>query len=165
MIWQDIVIAVANLMFTFSLVGQVYHGFIEKRGFIILKTSGLTSIGLYAISVTYYSLILYSSAVISFINASLWGILFFQRIFYQKAEGEKNMKTMKCKELGGPANCLVEFTASSFEEIGEMSKKHGMSMMQDPAHQEAMKAMMEKMQDPEEFNKWYSERRKEFEEL
>ena len=85
MIWQDIVIAVANLMFTFSLVSQVYHGFIEKRGFIILKTSGLTSIGLYAISFTYFSLLLYSSAVISFINASLWAILFFQRIVYKKA--------------------------------------------------------------------------------
>jgi predicted small metal-binding protein len=41
-----------------------------------------------------------------------------------KSKGEKNMKTMKCNQLGGA--CEKEFQANSFEEIAEMSKQHGM---------------------------------------
>ena len=38
------------------------------------------------------------------------------------------MKTMSCKQLGGA--CEKEFHANTFEEIAEMSKKHGMEMFQ-----------------------------------
>ena len=38
------------------------------------------------------------------------------------------MKTMTCKQLGGA--CDKAFTASSFEEMTEMSKAHGMEMFQ-----------------------------------
>ena len=38
------------------------------------------------------------------------------------------MKTMNCKQLGGA--CDKEFHADTFEEIAEMSKKHGMEMFQ-----------------------------------
>ncbi|MBC8435032.1 hypothetical protein H8D91_00845 [archaeon] len=85
MVWQDIIISIANLLFTFSLFSQAYHGFKRKRGFIILRTSGLTSIGLYAISFSFFSLSLFYSAIISGINATLWATLFFQRIIYEKA--------------------------------------------------------------------------------
>jgi len=85
MIWQDIVIAIANLMFTFSLFSQVYHGFKKKKGFIILRTSGLTSIGLYAIAIAFFTLSLYFSTIIASINATLWVTLFVQRIIYPKA--------------------------------------------------------------------------------
>lgn len=37
------------------------------------------------------------------------------------------MKTMNCKQLGGA--CEKEFQADSFEEIAEMSKKHGIEML------------------------------------
>lgn len=51
------------------------------------------------------------------------------------------MKTMTCNQLGGA--CDLEFTAESFEEIAEMSKKHGMEMFaqNDTPHLDAMHKM------------------------
>ncbi len=51
------------------------------------------------------------------------------------------MKTMRCKQLGGA--CDKKFYVNSFEEIAEMSKKHGMEMFQkgDEEHLKAMNKM------------------------
>ena len=38
------------------------------------------------------------------------------------------MKTMTCNQLGGA--CEKEFQAQTFEEMGEMSAKHGVEMVQ-----------------------------------
>ena len=38
------------------------------------------------------------------------------------------MKSMSCKQLGGA--CDLEFRASTFEEMAELGKKHGMEMHQ-----------------------------------
>ncbi len=48
------------------------------------------------------------------------------------------MKTLTCKQLGGA--CDLEFHANTFEEMAEMSKKHGMEMFQknDEPHLKAM---------------------------
>ena len=48
------------------------------------------------------------------------------------------MKSMTCNQLGGA--CDKAFHASSFEEIAEQSKKHGIEMFQkgDKPHLEAM---------------------------
>ena len=56
------------------------------------------------------------------------------------------MKSMTCKQLGGA--CDKEFRAATFEEIAEMSKRHGMEMFQqkDSAHLEAMGKMQVLMQ-------------------
>ena len=70
---------------------------------------------------------------------------------------------MTCKELGGA--CELEFRAETFEEIAEMSKKHGMEMFQqkDQAHLQAMEEMQQLMQSPEAMQKWMETKRKEFE--
>ncbi len=75
------------------------------------------------------------------------------------------MKTMTCKQLGGA--CDQEFHAASFEEIGEMSKKHAMEMLQkgDKAHLEAMNSMKELMNSPADMKAWMDEKKKEFEAL
>ena len=75
------------------------------------------------------------------------------------------MKTMTCKQLGGA--CDLEFQASSFEEIAEMSKQHGMEMFQrnDEAHLKAMDDMRELMQKPEAMQEWFDNKGKEFEAL
>ena len=72
------------------------------------------------------------------------------------------MKTMTCKQLGGA--CDQEFQASTFEEMAEMSKKHGMEMFQtgDEEHLKAMNAMRELMQSPKAMNEWFENKRKEF---
>lgn len=72
---------------------------------------------------------------------------------------------MTCNQLGGA--CDLIFEAETFEEIAEMSKKHGMEMFQkgDAPHLEAMKKMQQLMQSPEEMKKWFSSKRQEFERL
>ena len=75
------------------------------------------------------------------------------------------MKIMTCKQLGGA--CDKEFHASSFEEMAEMSKQHGMEMFQqnDEAHLSAMNEMQQLMQKPEAMTEWFENKRKEFEAL
>ncbi len=75
------------------------------------------------------------------------------------------MKTVTCKQLGGA--CDVAFSATTFKEIAELSKQHGIEMFQkqDVAHMQAMGKMQELMQSPEAMQQWFSERQKEFEAL
>jgi len=75
------------------------------------------------------------------------------------------MKTMNCRQLGGA--CDQEFHAETFEEIAEMSKKHGMEMFQqsDEPHLKAMNEMQTLMQDPEAVKDWFENRKKQFDEL
>jgi hypothetical protein len=75
------------------------------------------------------------------------------------------MKNMNCKQLGGA--CDKEFQASSFDEIVEISKQHGMEMFQknDESHLEAMNEMQQLMQKPEVMKEWLESKRKEFEAL
>jgi len=75
------------------------------------------------------------------------------------------MKTMSCKQLGGA--CNKEFHADTFEEIAEMSKKHGMEMFQknDELHLNAMNEMQELMQKPEAMKDWFENMKKEFDAL
>lgn len=72
------------------------------------------------------------------------------------------MKTMTCKQLGGA--CDKQFHAETFEEIAELSKKHGMEMFQkgDKDHLEAMKEMENLMKFPEQMQIWFDTKRKEF---
>lgn len=73
------------------------------------------------------------------------------------------MKTMSCQQLGGA--CSKEFTANTFEEIAEISKKHAMEMFQigDHDHLKAMSEMQELMKNPEVMKEWFENKRKEFE--
>ena len=72
------------------------------------------------------------------------------------------MKTMTCKQLGG--SCPKEFHASTFEEMANMSKKHGIEMFQmgDEAHLKAMNEMQELMNSPEDMKIWFGNKRNEF---
>mgnify|MGYP007014079520 CR=1 FL=1 len=72
---------------------------------------------------------------------------------------------MTCLQLGGA--CDLEFTASTFQEMTGLSKKHGMEMFQkgDKAHLDAMNLMQELMKSPNKMQEWFESKRKEFEEL
>lgn len=73
------------------------------------------------------------------------------------------MKTMTCRQLGGA--CEMEFQAETFEEMAEMSKKHGAEMFaqNDPAHMDAMNEMQSMMQNPDAMNDWMKQKEAEFE--
>jgi hypothetical protein len=75
------------------------------------------------------------------------------------------MKAMTCKELGGA--CDLEFHADTFDEMAELSKKHGMEMhqAQDQGHLQAMQDMRGLMDRPGEMEKWFESKRQEFEAL
>ena len=75
------------------------------------------------------------------------------------------MKTMTCKDLAGA--CDAQFHAETFDEMAEMSKKHGMEMIEqgDQAHIEAMGKMTELMGDPEAMKEWFETVQKMFENL
>jgi predicted small metal-binding protein len=75
------------------------------------------------------------------------------------------LKTIKCKDLGGA--CDFEFSANTFEEIAELSKQHGAEMYEkkDSAHLDAMSAMQELMQNPENIQRWFDSKIKMFDSL
>jgi len=75
------------------------------------------------------------------------------------------MKTMTCNQLGGA--CDKAFTAANWEEMVELSKQHGMEMMQaqDPDHLAVMAKMGELMLDPTKMQEWFEARKAEFEAL
>jgi len=75
------------------------------------------------------------------------------------------MKTMTCKQLGGA--CDKEFHADTFEEMAEVSKKHGTEMYQkgDKEHLKAMEEMKKLMNDPKALKEWFESKRKEFDVL
>ncbi len=75
------------------------------------------------------------------------------------------MKTMTCKQLGGA--CDKEFHANTFEEMAEISSKHGMEMFQkgDEEHLKAMNEMKEIMGKPEAMEEWFNNKKKEFDAL
>lgn len=76
------------------------------------------------------------------------------------------MKTMTCNQLAGA--CDKQFHASTFEQIGEMSKKHAMEMAQmgDKAHIEKMEEMKSNyMTKPEAVKEWFENKQKEFDAL
>ena len=75
------------------------------------------------------------------------------------------MRTMTCKQLGGA--CELAFHANTFEEMATMSKQHGMEMFQkkDEAHLKAMHEMQTLMKSPEDMQKWFDNKRHEFDQL
>lgn len=79
--------------------------------------------------------------------------------------GDKAMKTMTCKQLGGA--CEEKFSAATFEEIAEMAKKHGIEMFQkgDGEHLMAMARIKDLMQDPDAMQEWFENKKREFESL
>ncbi len=73
------------------------------------------------------------------------------------------MKTMTCRQLGGA--CDETFTASTFEEMAELSKQHGMEMFQkqDADHLKVMAEMKALMEKPGAMADWMEQKRREFE--
>jgi hypothetical protein len=72
------------------------------------------------------------------------------------------MKTMTCRQLGGA--CDREFHANTFEEMAEMSKKHGMEMAEkaDEQHLKVMEEMKKLMNDPKAMQEWIERKQDEF---
>lgn len=82
---QDLVIFIANIVISFSLIPQVWFGFTEKKGPVRYATSIPYAFSLYAIAGAYVSLGgLSLSAGITMVAATLWVVLAVQRWMYEK---------------------------------------------------------------------------------
>ena len=81
--WQDKIIAITSIMFAYALAVQVYHGFEKKRGIVHLQTSTIFALGSMILTFVFYTLGLFFTAGISFINGLLWISLFVQKITYR----------------------------------------------------------------------------------
>ncbi len=84
MIWQDAVIAGANALFGYSLVYQVWLGFRHKRGNFAPQASLLTTVGLCALAIAYFTLGLLASAAATAVTGTLWLLLFVQGVRYRE---------------------------------------------------------------------------------
>ena len=85
MIWPDIAIALANILFSYSIINQIIQGFKYKRGFIHFGTAILTVMGAFVMTISLLYLGLVISALVNLLNSVLWAILTIQRIIYKKA--------------------------------------------------------------------------------
>ena len=75
------------------------------------------------------------------------------------------MKRMRCKDVGGP--CEKIFEAETWDEMAEISRKHGMKMYQlgEENHVRKMQEMQNRMKDPSSMARWMKEKRESFEAL
>jgi hypothetical protein len=84
MIWQDIIITIANILMGYALIPQIYKGFKSRKNYITVQTGIITTIALYIMGTTFLTLKLYLSSGITLFNAILWMILLIQSIIYKK---------------------------------------------------------------------------------
>lgn len=84
MVWQDVVIGFANILFGYSLAFQIYRGFKDKKGYLALRAAFLTATGLFAMTLAFFTLDLFISTIVSFFNGAMWLILFIQGVIYKK---------------------------------------------------------------------------------
>ena len=83
MTWQDILITIVIIAFSYALLPQIYQGFKQKKGLINLQTSGITGLGMFILTFVYLTLELYFSSMMIFISGILWTILFAQKLIYE----------------------------------------------------------------------------------
>jgi len=83
MIWQDTVITIANIVFAYAIIPQVIKGFRDKVGHIAFQTGLLNSFAMYAMAFAFFSLGLFFSGIVGTFNATMWLLLFAQKIIYK----------------------------------------------------------------------------------
>lgn len=83
MIWQDIVIAIANIGFVVSLLKQIYKIHALKQSSIDLISVLIYAFGLYAMGIAFLSLKLYISSILVLLSAVLWSLIYIQTYIYK----------------------------------------------------------------------------------
>ena len=82
MVWQDIIVAIANVVFIYAMIPQVTYGFKTKKGLISIQFSLLNILAMIGLGIVYFSFNLIFSVFLNIILIILWLILLFQRISY-----------------------------------------------------------------------------------
>jgi hypothetical protein len=74
-IWQDIVIAVVSILFGFILFPQ-FRDLLRGKVYINLYTAGLTTIGLYILAATFFTMDFWISFIADIFSGTVWLLLF-----------------------------------------------------------------------------------------
>lgn len=84
MIWQDMVIALASIVFVVGLCYQVVRDHTNKKPSVSFPTAITTTLGMYAISISFFTLELLFSAIMAFVTATLWLGITIQSVAYRE---------------------------------------------------------------------------------
>jgi hypothetical protein len=72
--WQDTVIALVGLSFGFMLFPQVRECILGKS--VNVYTAGLTTVGLYILAITFFTLDMWITVIAEIFSGSVWLLLF-----------------------------------------------------------------------------------------
>jgi uncharacterized protein with PQ loop repeat len=86
MVWQDILVAIANAVFIYAMIPQIIYGFKTKKGLISIQFSILNIFAMACLGFVYWSFDLPISIVLNITLILLWLILLTQRIKYGKVK-------------------------------------------------------------------------------
>lgn len=78
-VWQDVVIAVVSILFGFILIPQ-FRDLLKGKVYINLYTAGLTTIGLYILAATFFTLEFWISFFADIFSGTIWLLLFLYSI-------------------------------------------------------------------------------------
>jgi len=73
--WQDYVIAIVSVLFGFILLPQLKDTW-KGKTILNVYTAGFTTIGLYVLGVTFFTLNLWISMAAEFFSGTVWLLLF-----------------------------------------------------------------------------------------
>ena len=82
MIWQDIIVSIASIIFVYAMMPQITYGFKTKKGLISIQFSLLNILAMFGLIIVYASFGLIFSTILNIIIAILWIILLVQRLRY-----------------------------------------------------------------------------------
>ena len=82
-VWQDVVIAFVSLLFGFILLPQlrdVRHG----KAILNVYTAGLTTIGLYILAATFFTMEFWISVTAEIFSGTIWLLLFLFSMMHKR---------------------------------------------------------------------------------
>ena len=80
--WQDIVIAVVSLLFGFILLPQLRD--VWRGESLNVFTAGLTTIGLYILAATFFTIGYWVSFIADIFSGTVWLLLFALSVMHKK---------------------------------------------------------------------------------
>lgn len=84
LMWQDWVMAICSVVFSWALVPQVVRGFKDRQGYVEGWTAAPYTMAVVAVAVSLLTLRLWFAGAVGMASAGLWAVLWLQREFYGK---------------------------------------------------------------------------------
>jgi len=84
MIWQDYVIAICTIGFSYALIPQIILHFKKKKVELTWQTIIITVIGILVVMICMFSLGLWFTTAMNFLAMMLWMIFGVQKWIYRK---------------------------------------------------------------------------------